>query len=251
MLAGLIGGHAGQVEVGQVAERATAAGQPDLAHAADQTPLRQHLEDRVVLAVDRQQGGAVLADRRHEQRPGHHQGLLVGEQDALASPRRGEIGGEARGADDAGNHRIDGAISRGLSDRVRAALDAGIEPLRAQLRRQPVGSIGVCHDREPRPEVAAETRHGLDVAVRDQGIGRKTARMPAHDVERLHTDRASGTEDADTCRHAHAPNPASQRPPAQAGSAAASASTRSSRPPWPGRQVPLSLTPATRFIHDS
>ncbi len=43
------------------------------------------LEDGVVFAVDRQQGRPPAAHGLHEEAPGHDQGLLVGEQDALAA----------------------------------------------------------------------------------------------------------------------------------------------------------------------
>ena len=48
---------------------------------------RQALEDRVVLAVDRQQGRAAALHRRHEQRAADDQRFLVGEQHALAGAR--------------------------------------------------------------------------------------------------------------------------------------------------------------------
>ena len=53
---------------------------------------RQRLEDRVVLAVDRQQRRAARAHRVHEDRAGGHQRLLVGEQDFLPARAAASVG---------------------------------------------------------------------------------------------------------------------------------------------------------------
>ena len=251
VLAGLFWADAGEVEVGQVAKRPTAARQPDLAHAAHQSPLRQHLKHGVVLAVDRQQGGAVVAHRRHEQGPGHHQSLFVGQQDALASTRRCQIGGKAGGPDDAGHHRIHVRRGGGFGQGRCAGDHPGITATAPQASVKLGGRIGVGENRQPRRKLAAQAQHRLDVAVGYQGIGDKALRMSADDVERLQADRAGRTEDAESSWRAHPTKPASHRPAAHTGIAAARPSTRSSSPPWPGNSVPLSLTPATRFIHDS
>ena len=67
---------------------------------------RQALEDRVVLAVDRDQGGAAAARRLDQQRPGHHQRFLVGEQHALAGSRRRQRRRQAGRADDRRHHGV-------------------------------------------------------------------------------------------------------------------------------------------------
>ena len=53
---------------------------------------RQALEDRVVLAVDGENTGAVRAGCRHHEMPAHDQGLLVREGDVLAGGERREGG---------------------------------------------------------------------------------------------------------------------------------------------------------------
>jgi hypothetical protein len=59
-----------------------------------------------VLAVDRQQGRAVLAHGVHEQLAGHHQRFLVGQQDLLAGAGGGQGRRQAGGADDGGHHGV-------------------------------------------------------------------------------------------------------------------------------------------------
>ncbi len=75
-----------------LAKRAAAAGQGDLFDALDAGEI-EALPDRVVLAVDRQQGRAVRRDLAHEQAAGADQHLLVGEGDdaPLADRRQGRL----------------------------------------------------------------------------------------------------------------------------------------------------------------
>ena len=90
--AGLVGRHVGQRRRVARAERPARGGQHDVVDARrpGRAVFGQALEDRRVLAVDRQQRRAALAHRLHEQRAADDQRLLVGEQQALAGARRGE-----------------------------------------------------------------------------------------------------------------------------------------------------------------
>ena len=84
-----------------ISGRSAGAGQQDLADPRPgqiaETGLalhvdRQALEDGVVFAVDGQQLGAMLAHRLHEEGAGHHQRLLVGQQNALAGRTAAMVG---------------------------------------------------------------------------------------------------------------------------------------------------------------
>ena len=82
--------------------------------------LRQALEHRVVLAVDRQQRRAVLAHRAHEQRPGHHQRFLVGEEQPLAGARAAQDRGKSDCPDNCGNQHIAFRVCGDLLERRTA-----------------------------------------------------------------------------------------------------------------------------------
>ena len=69
-------------------ERAARGGQDQPSHPSRRAV--EHLEDGVVLAIDRQQRGAVPPHLGHHQRAGADQALLVGEGDHGAAPDRGQ-----------------------------------------------------------------------------------------------------------------------------------------------------------------
>ena len=120
-----------------VQERPARCGQQDALHAgrrdARRRVARQALEHRVVLAVDGQQRGAGLAHRLHQQRPGHDQRFLVGQQQSLAGARRGERGTQSRGADDGRHDAVDFRESRDFLERLGAGEHARRRAARAQL----------------------------------------------------------------------------------------------------------------------
>ena len=83
MLQGLFGGDRGQLRRGAAAKRSTRRGQhqpPDLGPIASV----QALVDRVVLAVDRQNGDATAAGGLGDDAASHHEHFLVRKRDGLA-----------------------------------------------------------------------------------------------------------------------------------------------------------------------
>src|SRR5690606_35006065 len=78
-------------------------------------------------------------------------------------------------------------------------------------------------------------------------------RMQGHDIQRLDTDAAGGTDHGHRVRghlgHSYTPpcTPSQLIAATATGSAAVMLSIRSSMPPWPGRIFPLSLMPAWRL----
>src|SRR5690348_17144326 len=85
----------------------------------------------------------------------------------------------------------------------------------------------------------------LDLPMGSQHRGAKALRMPRDHVERTATDGAGGAENGNLV-HLQISN--NSKPAANTGSAANTLSSRSIRPPWPGKMVPESFTWACRFI---
>ena len=102
MGAGLLGRDLGQCSRISLPERTAGGRQQDVVDALGPGPtiLGQALEDRRVLAVDRQQGRAAFLHRAQEQLAADHQRLLVGEQQPLAGPRRRQARTQPGGTDD-------------------------------------------------------------------------------------------------------------------------------------------------------
>ena len=125
------------------------------------------MEYRIVLAVDRHDLGAACARGAHEQRPGHDQGFLVGEQQPLARARGGERRGETGGADDRRHHHAALVVRRhALQGRgAEKKLGARFGELRAQ---HPVFSEAGEH-RVARPVDPAKREQCIRGAVRGKG----------------------------------------------------------------------------------
>ena len=80
-------------------------------------------------------------DGVHEQRPGHHQRLLVGQQHALAGAHRRQRRQQPRGADDGGHYHVDLGGLGDLAERRLAGAHFGAEPGRRQPFTQPGGVV--------------------------------------------------------------------------------------------------------------
>jgi hypothetical protein len=114
----------------------------------------QALEDRVVLAVDREYRGARVSGRPEQQAAGEHERFLVGEQELLARGGRRERRREADGADEGRHDRIRLGVRRDVDERIRA---------RGHARRQSRGGDAL---REPRRRGAVrERRHDGPVTL--------------------------------------------------------------------------------------
>src|SRR3984885_7837696 len=71
--------------------------------------------------------------------------------------------------------------------------------------------------------------------------------MQGNHGQRAAPDAARGTQDCQAARRAHAITPEPNKPSAYSGAAAVTLSMRSNKPPWPGSNAPLSLSPAARL----
>jgi hypothetical protein len=230
--AGLVRGHRGERLERGVTERPTGGGQQQLAHAAAVEAAReasgQALEDGVVLRIDRQQLGTTGRDGIHEQPPGHHQRLLVGEQDAPTGTRRGQRRQQARRADDGRDHDLGPVDCRGGNQAIHAGEDLGRTLRGDQLTGQLGRGAGVGHRRHAWPQANAQRGHAGHVAVGGQRLDLVTLGVALQHIERAGADRAGRTEQ---CHALHAPLPSQAMPTAKNGAAAVRLSTRSSTPP--------------------
>ena len=115
----------------------------------------KRLEDRVVLGIDRQHGGARSGRPPHEQRAGADETFLVGESDRSAALGRGKRRLEAGRAGDC-RHDPVGRALRGLDHCVGPArrLDARAGKLGFQIA---IG-VGIGHGGKPRAEFARQLR---------------------------------------------------------------------------------------------
>ena len=127
MRTGLIGSHYIEVTKRRAAKRATGRCQQDTRNTALARPAsivgRKRLENGIVFTVDRQQHGAVLANRSHEDGASHDQRLLVGQEDPLSGNRRRQRRRQASRANDRGHDRVNLGQLGHAHEGVRAKLD--------------------------------------------------------------------------------------------------------------------------------
>ncbi len=126
-------GHRGQRRARPAAERAAGGGQGD---PRRRVAVGQALEDRVVLAVDRDDGRRICVRLAHQQLARQHQRFLVGQQQALARARGGQRRGQPGGADDRGHHGVAGVAARQRLQCFVAGVRLGVQPGRAQAIAQ-------------------------------------------------------------------------------------------------------------------
>ena len=237
MCAGLIGGDRRESFDRPIAQWAAGRGQQNAFHPDRGQALaevrRQTLEDGVVLAVDRKQLRAALLHGTHEQGPGHHQRLLVGEQQTLACTGCGQRGRQTRGTDDR-RHDVSGlGHGRDLLETFDTREDLRAprhvrEQLAQTLRRSLLD-----HHRDLRSVTPALLGHALAVAICRQGDRAKLLGMTGDDIEGAYADRAGRAEDSYAD---HVATPIKVIPKANTGAAAVKLSIRSSMPPCPGKR---------------
>lgn len=165
--------------------------------------LFQHLENRVVLAVDRKQPAAARPDRCDEEIAGRYQAFLVGKGDigAAAGGRKGRR--QARGADDCRHHPVGFAVGgfhqAGLS---RSDRDAAAGKFALQRFVMAV----VCRDRQPRAGGFRLPGQQFDIAVACQhgDFEALPSAQVIDDIECILADRTRRTEDAEAPRRAFA-----------------------------------------------
>ena len=193
VLAGFVGGDVFERLDRAVQERTARGGQEDLGHAGRaglaRIRLRQGLENRIVLAIDRQQGGAVLVHRIHEQLAGHDQRFLVREQNFLASTGRCQGRGQAGGADDGGHHGIGVGAGGDRTQRRFAVFDLGAQVALAQQDGQAGGGIGTADHGARRTEARALLGQLFHLGMRTERIHLVSIGVTCKHVQGGHADR--------------------------------------------------------------
>ncbi len=200
----------------------------------------QHLEQRRVLAVHREQPRAARPRRGQDQLPSRDQGLLVGQRHVAACHHRGVGGHQARGPHDRGHHQVHLLLRRHGHEALRAGEDPHV---RRHQRTQAPGIALLGHAHQPHvegPDLLGEAF--LAVLPGGDRPHAEAIREPLHHVQRAFSDGARGAEDREVL---HVTAPAGRGLPAYTGRTKRNASTRSSTPPWPGKIVPGILAART------
>lgn len=105
----------------------------------------QALEDRIVLAVDRQQHSATLPNGLHEQGTGHDQRFLVGQQYLLARLHRSQRRTQAGSSDNRGHDCVYPRVCGYFAQTAFADQHPGIEPGRSEVILQLAGDHLIRH----------------------------------------------------------------------------------------------------------
>ena len=105
----------------------------------------------------------------------------------------------------------------------------------------------VANHRLAGPETPGQFDQPFNVLAGGQRDDLEPIGITLDQVERRATDRPGRAEDGDAARGGHAAHNPAISSKVVASATASSPSSRSSTPPWPGRIVPLSLTPARRL----
>ena len=170
------------------AERAAGAGQKEFLDRLALLAL-QALEKGAVLAVDGQDGNALLLRAAHDDLAGDDERLLVGERDVLLGVERLHRRLEAGEAHHRGHDRVDGGIGRRIDERLTAAGElrlARVARLEARVGRL-VGEHG-----DLRLELADLLFEQFIARIGSEHGDVEELAVAAHDVERLRADGARG-----------------------------------------------------------
>src|SRR5690606_12219525 len=117
--------------------------------------------------------------------------------------------------------------------------------VRVRELRSELGARSRVHDNGvARLEANTLRQQRIDIAASGKRKHLEAIGMTSQDVQRAEADAAGGAQDGDFRARAHRNNPSLSRPTRNTGAAAVMLSTRSSTPPCPGSQFPLSFTPA-------
>jgi hypothetical protein len=164
----------------------------------------QGLEDRAVLAVDREQAHAPAPDLAQHQRARHHHHLLVGEGDVAAGADGGEGRTQPHRSHESGDHQVRRLGRSGLEAFLSCAnLDVrGADPV-SQLR-----CAGLVGDGDAGRVKATHLLHQLpDVAPGGQGHDLEALGEGLHDGEGLLADAPGASQQADALHEALPPSP--------------------------------------------
>ena len=178
--------------MGETAERAARRGEDEAPHGSRRR-AGQALEDRAVLRIDGQEGHAVRPRGLRHQRPGHDQGLLVGQRDRAAGTDRRQRRQETRPADRRRQDDVCGNLRRDGPHPRRAGEDLGSRG--RELAGQPIDRGPVEQrdgHRSVRPDLLDEERQVR--AAGRQPTHPELARELGDELEGSAADRAGRSQ---------------------------------------------------------
>jgi hypothetical protein len=147
-----------------------------------------------VLAVHGHQIAASAPTSFGDERPAHHERLLVRQRDALPGVQRRQRCVEPRGADDRVQHDVDVAAHRGLDETLRARAPFAV--------RSRLVVVPVLNDADIRRMEA------IDLLTQQRGVRVRCERgntepvlVPLEDAKRRRADGPGRAEDRDAARH--------------------------------------------------
>ena len=159
----------------------------------------QHLIDRVMLGIHRQQRRAASPHTIHHQRTGRHQAFLVGERHHGAAFRGRQGRFKPTGADDRRHHPFRRPRG-GIDHRVGPGRDLDSGPGQRLLQRSIAVPIG--DDRQPRLQTSRLIGEPFDVAVCRQRLDLEAIAIALDQIDGVGADRTGGTENCDaSTRH--------------------------------------------------
>ena len=196
MLEGVGGRHLRELFQRPVAKRPARSGEHEAAHVGGAVAF-EALEDRVVLAVHRQQPAAAGPGRRHHQLAGKHQDFLRGEGDGLFRRDGGEGRLECRGAND--GHEDDIGLGQGgeFAQAASAAIESGAS---RESGAAPGGGQGgrVREADLPHPELSGNFGQPLMFAMGGDAHELQPVTLGGENPQGALPDRAGGPEENDT-----------------------------------------------------
>ena len=173
-------------------KRTTRSGQDDALERGAAASL-EALENRVVLAIDRQQAYPALAHRGGHHFARYNQNFLIGECDVLAGGDRRERGSESERADQRRNHDCGVRMSRHGDRALPSMMDfraVGRTEPPAELTRQ----FGRGDRDQFRPMALDLADQQIEIAPGRHRCHPKAVAEAIHHVERGDADRARGAE---------------------------------------------------------
>ena len=199
----LLNGHVAQFDRGPVEERTPRTGEHDPANIFAPVTLKR-LEDRVVLAVDREDPRAGLGGGTRDQLACNDEHLLVRERNVTAHPKRLQSGAKTKRPDEPRDQQI-GIGNRGRLDQTLDAVGDLAWWVAPEALAKLHSASGVSRGYESRPETTNLLGEPLQPLSPGERDNLESLREALDDSEGRDTDRAGRAEDCETPHSAPLP----------------------------------------------
>ena len=136
----------------------------------------------------------MVAHRLHEEGAGHHQGLLVGQQDPLAGTHGGHGGCQTRRTDDGRHDAVGVRVSGHFAQGSLTTEHSGGAAMGLEATGQIAGGALIHHDGETGGEFETVPHHGIHAASRGQRQHLPAPRVLPQHLEGALTDGAGGSQ---------------------------------------------------------